>query len=481
MTYEEIVDYIAEIPRFSKNHSLLETRGYLDALGAPDDVLWKGGTKIIHVAGTNGKGSVCNYLAEIFRAAGFHVGLFISPHLVDIRERMLLDGEMIPKEEFVRSFQKVTALTTPHRGPAGDIFLPEKPEHFTYFEFLFLMAMVWYGEKKPDVLILETGLGGRLDATNCVRHKSAAVITRIGMDHCQYLGNTISAIAGEKAGIMKENVPTVVLEEPREALEVFKEKAEKLEIPLFIVHLRDFVGCFVRPGCIDFSFCYRYDSSVFTGTLNVRTRLSTSAVYQEENASLSAAAAGLFEEEIRERSGRSAGEIIGEGLSEAFWPGRMEEILPGVYIDGGHNPDGIRAFLESVRQIPVPPGGRRVLLFSAAADKQVSVMADEILRSGLFDRIVAAPMGIERSIRKEDLVRIFEGQSHPADSSADLSADHAAERPAVSVADLAADAFRTLTAEKNDNELIFAAGSLYLVGILDREEGRKNAYQDIRT
>lgn len=108
-------------------------------------------------------------------------------------------------------------------------------------------------------------------------------------------------------------------------------------------------------------------------------------------------------------------------------------------------------------------------------------MADEILRSGLFDRIVAVPMGIERSIRKEDLVRIFEGQSRPADSSADLSADHAAERPAVSVADLAADAFRTLTAEKNDNELIFAAGSLYLVGILDREEGRKNAYQDIRT
>ena len=189
MTYEEIVDSIAEIPRFSKNHSLPETRGYLDALGAPDDVLWKGGTKIIHVAGTNGKGSVCNYLAEIFRAAGFHVGLFISPHLVDIRERMLLDGEMIPKEEFVRSFQKVTALTTPHRGPAGDISLPEKPEHFTYFEFLFLMAMVWYGEKKPDVLILETGLGGRLDATNCVRHKSAAVITRIGMDHCQYLGS----------------------------------------------------------------------------------------------------------------------------------------------------------------------------------------------------------------------------------------------------------------------------------------------------
>ncbi len=171
------------------------------------------------------------------------------------------------------------------------------------------MAMVWYGEKKPDVLILETGLGGRLDATNCVRHKSAAVITRIGMDHCQYLGNTISAIAGEKAGIMKENVPTVVLEEPREALEVFKEKAEKLEIPLFIVHLRDFVGCFVRPGCIDFSFCYRYDSSVFTGTLNVRTRLSTSAVYQEENASLSAAAAGLFEEEIRERSGRPSGSL----------------------------------------------------------------------------------------------------------------------------------------------------------------------------
>ena len=242
MKYSEAVKYLEELPRFTRKHGLEQTRAFLDRLGAPDERMAEQGTLVAHVAGTNGKGSVCQYLSEMFLAAGAHVALFTSPHLVDTRERIRFDRKEIPKEAFCRLLDEV-------REKAGS-----GEDGPTYFETLFLIAELWFAKQNPDVVILETGLGGRLDATNVVRHKDVCVITRIGL-----------AIAGEKAGILRPGVPAVVLSEPEEARKVFEARARLLPCPLFVVKPEDFS---VRPAdgrSIDFSLRYRYDCKDFPG------------------------------------------------------------------------------------------------------------------------------------------------------------------------------------------------------------------------
>ena len=471
MKYSEAVKYLEELPRFTRKHGLEQTRAFLDRLGAPDERMAEQGTLVAHVAGTNGKGSVCQYLSEMFLAAGAHVALFTSPHLVDTRERIRFDRKEIPKEAFCRLLDEV-------REKAGS-----GEDGPTYFETLFLIAELWFAEQRPDVVILETGLGGRLDATNVVRHKDVCVITRIGLDHMQYLGNTVAAIAGEKAGILRPGVPAVVLSEPEEARKVFEARARLLPCPLFVVKPEDFS---VRPAdgrSIDFSLRYRYDCKDFPGEgaaeLRIGARLRTPALYQGENASLALVAAGLFRggRDVR-RSGSQASSseramaggsslpavseperhdvlserVMARGISEAFWEGRMEEILPGVFLDGGHNPDGIGAFLQSAAAVPLPAGGRRLLLFSAVSDKQVGVMAKEILDSGLFAQVVAVPMQNERGLSAERLGQFFRDAQGAGRS--------------VVVPESVPDGFRTLLAEKRPEDLVFAAGSLYLVGMI---------------
>ena len=533
MKYSEAVKYLEELPRFTRKHGLEQTRAFLDRLGAPDERMAEQGTLVAHVAGTNGKGSVCQYLSEMFLTAGAHVALFTSPHLVDTRERIRFDRKEIPKEAFCRLLDEV-------REKAGS-----GEDGPTYFETLFLIAELWFAKQNPDVVILETGLGGRLDATNVVRHKDVCVITRIGLDHMQYLGNTVAAIAGEKAGILRPGVPAVVLSEPEEARKVFEARARLLPCPLFVVKPEDFS---VRPAdgrSIDFSLRYRYDCKDFPGEgaagsissaglcsgtaengaaggisaaglcsgavendaagdpmqpgsapwltagpsyetaaggaaeLQIDARLRTPALYQGENASLALVAAGLFRggrgayrngSQVSSSEQAMAGgsslpavseperhdvlseRVMARGISEAFWEGRMEEILPGVFLDGGHNPDGIGAFLQSAAAVPLPAGGRRLLLFSAVSDKQVGVMAKEILDSGLFAQIVAVPMQNERGLSAERLGQFFRDAQGAGRS--------------VVVPESVPDGFRTLLAEKRPEDLVFAAGSLYLVGMI---------------
>ena len=502
MKYSEAVRYLEELPRFTRKHGLEQTRAFLDRLGAPDDRMAEQGALVAHVAGTNGKGSVCQYLSEMFLAAGVHVALFTSPHLVDTRERIRFDREEIPEEAFCRLLEEIR-----ERAGSGET----GP---TYFETLFLIAELWFAEQRPDVVILETGLGGRLDATNVVRHKDVCVITRIGLDHMQYLGNTVAAIAGEKAGIMRPGVPAVVLSEPEEARKVFEARARALPCPLFVVRPENFS---VRPAdgrSIDFSLRYRYDCKDFPGEgaaeLRIGARLRTPALYQGENASLALVAAGLFrggrgacrngsQASSSERviaggssllavSGPGGHAALSEqamvrGVSEAFWEGRMEEILPGVFLDGGHNPDGIGAFLRSAAAVPLPAGGRRLLLFSAVSDKQVGAMAKEILDSRLFTRITAVPMQNERGLSAEQLGQILQnvqgagsagkvgGESDGAATKRG-AADGYSAGCGVAMRESVPDGFRALLAEKRPEDLAFAAGSLYLVGMIKELCGR---------
>lgn len=196
MNYTEAVDYIETIPKFTVKHPPEHTRELLSRLGNPQE-----GIKIIHVAGTNGKGSVCAYLNAMLLAGGKKTGLFTSPHLVRINERFQINGEDVSDEQFLDAFLKVEKAAKEYEA--------EGEGHPSYFETLFLMGMLIFKEAGVEYLVMETGLGGRLDATNVVEKPLACIITSISRDHTEYLGDTLEAIAGEKAGIIKAGVPVI--------------------------------------------------------------------------------------------------------------------------------------------------------------------------------------------------------------------------------------------------------------------------------
>lgn len=423
--YRDVEKYILEIPKFTAKNDPARTARFWEWLGRPG-----AGAKVIHVAGTNGKGSVCSYLNALLCRCERSVGMFTSPHLVSMTERLRLQGKPVEEECFAQIF----TLLMGRLEAAG-----EEPEfagyHPAFFEFLFFMAMLLFEKEKVEYIILETGLGGRLDATNCVPAPLATVITRIGLDHMEYLGGTVEEIAAEKAGIIKKGAPVFCLEEPVEAFRVIRRRAEELGAPLYTVTRDDRKDVKFNKKSIDFLYKSRYYDYI-------RLFLGTTAVYQAENAALAVRALETAEEGLMTK------DEITEGIREAFWEGRMEEIRPGVFIDGAHNEDGIRAFLESVRHIAPEEGGRRELLFSAVRDKQYVKMAEAAVRSGLFGCLAAAPLGGDRGASKEELSKGFE-QSRDTEC---IYYDSVEE------------AFRALISRKGEKDIIFAAGSLYLVG-----------------
>lgn len=422
VTYEEACEYILDIPKFAGKHTLADTKELLGRLtGSRIE------SKIIHVAGTNGKGSVCAYLQSILRTAGFHVGMFISPHLETMRERILYDGEMIPQESFVKAFELVREESD-----------RQKEKHPSFFEFLFLMGMCYFKEKEPDYIILETGLGGRLDATNCIAKPKLCVITEIGFDHMQYLGNTLVEIAGEKAGIIKPGTPVIYLDKREETSRVIEQTAAMLETTAIAVKKSQIGRPVMRKKSIDFSFSngyYRYDNLI----------LRTTAAYQTENASVALVAARSLKEE------RIDDEAVRKGLYDAFWPGRMEEILPRVFLDGAHNEDGIEAFLTSVSAANTErekAAGKRLLLFGVVADKQYDKMIGRVAASQLFSHIAVTVLASDRSA-SIDKLKVAWAQYKTADCSFHESAE---------------EAFHYIQSIQKEADTIYIAGSLYLVG-----------------
>lgn len=434
-TFEEAAAFIETIPRFTRKNTPEVTRQYLDLLGAPDE-----GMHIIHIAGTNGKGSASFFISRILEKAGQRTALFTSPHLVTVRERMTVSGRMIPEEKFVRY---ANIVETAAQGSA----LP----HPAYFEFLFLMAMLWFKDEKPDFVILETGLGGRLDATNTVRHKDLTVITRIGMDHMQYLGNTIAQIAGEKAGIIRKGTPVICLTDPPEAYGTIRNVAADRGTQLIPIGPDTFTGSPLDDNFIDFSCVSRYDNNGCVKSVPFHGKISSRALYQCENAALSVQAVRCLQ-----ASGTDIPEeAIAAGLSDARWPGRMEECRPGIWIDGAHNADGIKAFLETVRTMIPKKEGKRKLLFSAVNDKEYKKELAMIFDSGLFSEVVTAPVSTGRAVPEREL----------------YDAAQAADKMGIlhrSCTD-PAKGFRELISTRDPDDLIFAAGSLYLASDLKKQ------------
>lgn len=436
-SFEEAENYINGIPRFSSKNTMEDTKAFLHRLGDPDRRM-----RIIHVAGTNGKGSVCAYMSSVLQAAGYRVALFTSPHLVDIRERFTVDGEMISKEEFLWAFLQVYRLLEfPEAGdegagpePASDPGARPLFYHPSYFEYLFFMAMVIFPEKQPDFCILETGLGGRLDATNSVSRKELAVITHISLDHVEYLGDTAEKIAGEKACIMQAGAPAVYWDTCESVSRVFEQKGLELGVKTHPVSKKDYRFLGFANKSIDFSLHTGYYSYI---TLT----LHTIAAYQMENAALAVRALETLD------GGRTITEDqIRRGMESCFWAGRMEEVLPEVFVDGAHNEDGVRAFLETVAEDGHT--GPRALLFSVVKDKDYGRMVEELERSGLFDRIFAAHMRTGRAVSPERLRELFD--QYPGCR--------------YEVYDNVSTAFCELLHSRRQDERIYIAGSLYLAG-----------------
>lgn len=423
-TYEEAVAYIFDTPKFTKKNSPEDTKRFLRELGNPDKEL-----NIIHVAGTNGKGSVCAYMRSILEAAGKRVAVFTSPHLVDVRERFVIDGEMIAKEDFLRGF-----LTVYNRLDWEALETGENAYHPTFFEFMFFIAMLVFAGKQTDYCILETGLGGRLDATNSVEHKLLSVITHISLDHVEYLGDTVEKIAREKAGIIKAGVPVVYWDTQASVSAVFEKQAEELGSAAQAVSKQDYRFLRFRNKSIDFSVSTRYYGYI-------ELTIGTIATYQMENAALAVRAIETVD------GGRSVtAKHIFQGVKNCFWAGRMEEVLPQVFVDGAHNEDGVRAFLETVSADGHE--GPRALLFSVVSDKDYTSMVKQLMESHLFTRAVIAHMHTGRAASLELLQSLF-GQ-YP-----ECSVTYFDNVPA---------AFRELLHSRMTDERVYIAGSLYLAG-----------------
>ena len=408
ITFEEAVAYLKDMPRFTVKKNPADSRDlkwFLKKLGNPEKDL-----RIIHVAGTNGKGSVCAYMSSILQEAGYRTAVFTSPHLVDMRERFAVNGEMISEEAFLQAFSAVGDALQEANPVNPGVLLPGEeanPEFvLNFYEYLFCMALLCFAEEKPDYCIIETGLGGRLDATNYVDNKLLTVITRISLDHVQYLGDTTAKIAAEKAGILRPGVPVVYLDGDVDASAVICRKASELGAPQIPVSKKDYTFLGFRKKYIDFSLRSEYYNYI-------SLTLHTIARYQMENAALAVRAVEvLFRSRDTEEHGRlhaGAGcptaEKIQQGILTCFWQGRMEEVLPEVYVDGAHNDDGIRAFLDTVKQDGCASGRR--LLFGVAADKDCRHMIQRVITSGLFEHIAFTHMRTARSASLEEFEELL--------------------------------------------------------------------------
>lgn len=425
-----IESYLEKIPSYAKKKAeLSEVRAFLKEMGNPQESV-----KIIHVAGTNGKGSVCAYLVQILKESGQTAASFPSPHLVETRERFLLNGVMVEEELYEACFEDVRQVC--------ERMLERGYSHPMYFEFLFYMQMALIKQVGPDWLVLETGMGGRRDVTNAVEHPVLTILTSISMDHMQYLGNTLEEIAWEKAGIIKAGVPVIFADETASVSEVIRKEAEEEQSPCIAVGRQDW-----EAGPFDTEHGWT-QAKLF----QKECKVPFAANYQVENAALAFRAArelvlGGYIGYRNETVGVEADERIMAAISHTRWPGRMEQVLPGVYLDGAHNEGGIHALTSAIRKLYHKSKRDITFLFSAAKDKAHDKMLRELCGAFPIKAIVGVSYSAERSMSAEEIKKELESY---------------ADCP-VFICTSVEEAFQMALSQKGDG-LLFAAGSLYLIG-----------------
>ncbi len=348
MDIQQAIDYIHSVNWIFCKPGLDRIRTLCEALGNPQDQL-----KFIHVAGTNGKGSFCAMTASMLQAAGYRTGLFTSPYIVTFNERMQIDGESISDAELIALVETVR--------PIADA-MEDRP---TEFELITALAFLYFAKHECDVVVLECGLGGRLDATNIITTPLLSVITGIALDHTSILGDTIEQIAGEKAGIIKENVPVLWCGNDEAAARVIHKQAQDKNAPIYTVPRQELTLRTITLEGTDFDFGHYK-----------QLHLPLLGSYQPHNASNALCAIDLVTDlglTVRE-------EDVRRGLLTVRWPARFEIIRrdPLIIADGGHNPEGIDG---AVKSICTYFGDRKVgIVTGVMADKDYRYMAGRMAK-----------------------------------------------------------------------------------------------------
>ncbi|MGA2802286.1 MAG: folylpolyglutamate synthase/dihydrofolate synthase family protein [Verrucomicrobiota bacterium] len=413
MTYTEAIQFLYGLRLLGAKFGLENTYKLAALAGNPQNRL-----RFIHVAGTNGKGSTCAMLESIYRAAGLRAGLFTSPHLVSFRERIQVNRQLISEQDVVRLVEELQPLLK--QFPAD--------HHPTFFEVVTVMALRFFAAQKCDLVIWETGLGGRLDATNIVT-PLASVITNIAFDHQQWLGDTLEKIATEKAGIIKPGVPVVTATDEPEAMTVIEKIAKEKNAPL--TKINSWEGRRVAvPNQLGSPTWQPSQIEV----------LSLSGEHQKLNAALALATVEALQNKIPVSK-----ENIRAGLSKVNWPGRLQLVArpsgQKLLLDGAHNVAGAKVLREALEKNS--PATKRTLILGVLQDKDWQRICG--ILAPLASRIFTVPVSSERSANP--------GQLAAACRTANLSAEISA-----------CDSLRGALEKIPDNDSVVITGSLYLVG-----------------
>ncbi|MBQ8279603.1 MAG: bifunctional folylpolyglutamate synthase/dihydrofolate synthase [Roseburia sp.] len=426
-SYEEVIDIIQSSRRFGNLTGSEITKIMLETLKHPEE-----GLSYIHVAGTNGKGSVSAFLCAILKAAGLKTGMFTSPHLVDFRERIQVNGEMISKED-VHRFG--TLLLSQDFGVQP-----------TMFDYCLSMALLYFKEQQCDVVVLETGLGGRYDSTNAVGMPAVSVITKIGLDHMAILGDTLVEIAQEKAGIIKKGTMLICESQDAEVEEIFYKAAKEAEVRSIEI---------IKPEKIRVK-----EHQVFSAYGYEDLSMQMLGLHQYENATAAilAAEAYLKQAAPRVNDGMNAQNehfsktqmehAIRTGIANTKWMGRMEVLSrePFFMVDGAHNAHGVTALRKSLTELF--PGEKFHFIMGVMADKDYVDMITELLPLAIdFTTVTVA---YSRSLGAEELAACIREKGVVATSRESLE-----------------EALSEVTAARTEKTIAF--GSLYFIGEIEEK------------
>ena len=413
MDYKEALEYINGVSWLGSKPGLERITELLSRLDNPQSSL-----RYVHVAGTNGKGSISAMLASVLKKAGLKTGLFTSPYVNRFNERMQINGRQIEDSEVAALVEEIK--------PIADAM----DDHPTEFEMMTAAALLWFSRSKCDIVVLEVGLGGRLDATNVIPCPDCCVIANIGLDHTAILGSTLEEIAYEKAGIIKDGCAVVMYQQYGEVMEVVRDVCYERNAELTVPDFDDIAPEFdSRDGQV-----FTYGGEAYAIPLLGAHQLKNAATVLE------------VIEVLRKQGWNIEHEAVEAGLYAVSWPARFEIVHsePWFVVDGGHNPQCAQALSECLQQYF--PEGKRVLLIGVLRDKDYTKIADTL--APLFDAFVTVTPNINRALPAAELAKLFENKGCE-----------------VLVADTIDDGVRTAMdiAEELDG-MVCACGSLYICG-----------------
>lgn len=423
MNYEEALKYIGDTYKFGSKLGLENIKKLTELLGNPQDKY-----KIIHIAGTNGKGSTSNMLNDVLMASGYKVGLFISPYLQEFTERIQINKQHIDKA----SLGRITALVK----EKIDIMLKEGYNHPTEFEIVTAIGFKYFEEQNIDFLVLEVGLGGRFDATNVISKSLISVITSISYDHTEYLGDTLEKIAFEKAGIIKENSDVVIYPQEQNIVDVI---AEQAKLKNSNIHLTNKDNIFLISTDIDGQILNYLDKSVFC--LN-DFKISLLGEHQIYNCLTVLKVLEL----LKEKGFNITESNIKEGLLSCKFAGRFEIIHknPIILLDGGHNINGVEYFSRAVKKYFEDK--KIILFYGMLKDKHPEMLVDYL--TDISKKIYTLAPNNPRAIAPADLAKLINDKSSSVKAEALNSYEDIL--PIIKNAD--------------KDEIIACVGSLYLIG-----------------